>query len=46
MRVLVFFILIVLKGIFSISEIDLVYSRKTRLEAQAKNGDTKALAAQ
>lgn len=45
MEILVILILILLNGIFSMSEIALVSSRKSRLEAQAKNGDTKAQAA-
>jgi putative hemolysin len=45
MEIAVIFILILLNGVFSMSEIALVSSRKSRLEAQAKKGDTKALAA-
>lgn len=45
MELLIIFLLVLLNGIFSMSEIALVSSRKSRLEAAARNGDKKAKAA-
>lgn len=42
MEILIILLLIVLNGVFSMSEIALVSSRKSKLEAQAKKGDYKA----
>jgi putative hemolysin len=42
MELLIIIVLIILNGIFSMSEIALVSSRKSKLEVQAKNGDYKA----
>ncbi|WP_439582862.1 hemolysin family protein [Dyadobacter bucti] len=45
MELLIILLLVLLNGIFSMSEIALVSSRKSRLEAAAKNGDSNAKAA-
>lgn len=45
LELLIIFLLVLLNGIFSMSEIALVSSRKSRLEAAARNGDKKAKAA-
>ncbi|KAA0993725.1 HlyC/CorC family transporter [Dyadobacter sp. UC 10] len=45
MELLIILLLVLLNGIFSMSEIALVSSRKSRLEAAAKNGDASAKAA-
>ncbi|NIG57184.1 hemolysin family protein [Chitinophaga sp. Cy-1792] len=45
MEVVIIFILILLNGIFSMSEIAMVSARKVRLENQANKGDEKAKAA-
>lgn len=45
MELLIILLLVLLNGVFSMSEIALVSSRKSRLEAFARNGDTKAKAA-
>ena len=45
MEILVIFILILINGIFSMSEIAIVSSRKARLEIAAKRGDKRAQAA-
>ncbi|WP_255700870.1 hemolysin family protein [Dyadobacter sp. CY323] len=45
MELLIILLLVLLNGIFSMSEIALVSSRKSRLEAAAKNGDSSAKAA-
>lgn len=45
MEVVIILVLILLNGVFSMSEIALVSSRKTKLEIAAKNGNKKALAA-
>lgn len=42
MEILIIFLLIILNGVFSMSEIALVSSRKSRLEIAAKNGDKRA----
>lgn len=42
MEILIIFLLILLNGIFSMSEIALVSARKSRLEAAAKRGDRNA----
>lgn len=42
MEILVILLLTILNGVFSMSEIALVSSRKSRLEAAAKNGDRRA----
>ncbi|MBL0912279.1 MAG: HlyC/CorC family transporter [Bacteroidia bacterium] len=42
MEVLIIFLLILLNGVFSMSEIALVSARKSRLEAAAKRGDRNA----
>jgi putative hemolysin len=42
MEILIILLLIILNGVFSMSEIALVSSRKSKLEAQSKNGDYKA----
>jgi putative hemolysin len=45
LELLIILLLVLLNGIFSMSEIALVSSRKSRLEAAAKNGDSSAKAA-
>lgn len=45
LELLIIFLLVLLNGIFSMSEIALVSSRKSRLEAAARNGDKKAKSA-
>jgi putative hemolysin len=45
LELLIILFLVLLNGIFSMSEIALVSSRKSRLEAAARNGDTSARAA-
>ena len=45
MELLIILFLVLLNGIFSMSEIALVSSRKSRLEAAARNGDSNAKAA-
>ncbi|TDB64509.1 hemolysin family protein [Arundinibacter roseus] len=45
MELLIILFLVLLNGVFSMSEIALVSSRKSRLEAFARNGDKKAKAA-
>ncbi len=45
MELLIILLLVLLNGIFSMSEIALVSSRKSRLEAAARNGDSSAKAA-
>ncbi|MBC7426336.1 MAG: HlyC/CorC family transporter [Bacteroidia bacterium] len=45
MELLIILILILINGVFSMSEIALVSARKTRLEADAKRGDNNAKAA-
>nr|WP_295925340.1 hemolysin family protein [uncultured Dyadobacter sp.] len=45
MELLIILLLVLLNGLFSMSEIALVSSRKSRLEAAAKNGDSSAKAA-
>ncbi|NIJ53709.1 hemolysin family protein [Dyadobacter arcticus] len=45
MELLIILLLVLLNGVFSMSEIALVSSRKSRLEAAAKNGDSSAKAA-
>lgn len=45
MEILIILFLVVLNGIFSMSEIALVSSRKTKLEILSKNGDKRAQAA-
>nr|WP_304235080.1 hemolysin family protein [Jiulongibacter sediminis] len=45
MEIFILFFLILLNGLFSMSEIALISSRKTKLEIAAKNGDKKAQAA-
>lgn len=45
MELLIILFLVLLNGVFSMSEIALVSSRKSRLEAFARNGDQKAKAA-
>lgn len=42
MEILIILLLTILNGVFSMSEIALVSSRKSRLEAAAKNGDRRA----
>jgi putative hemolysin len=42
MEILIILVLIIFNGVFSMSEIALVSSRKSKLEAQAKNGDHQA----
>ncbi|HNK68255.1 MAG TPA: CNNM domain-containing protein, partial [Flavobacteriales bacterium] len=44
-ELLILLVLIVLNGVFSMSEIALVSARKTRLEAEAVRGDARAKAA-
>ncbi|WP_259015906.1 hemolysin family protein [Emticicia fluvialis] len=45
MEILIILFLVILNGIFSMSEIALVSSRKTKLEISSKNGDKRAQAA-
>ena len=45
MEILIIFFLIVLNGVFSMSEIALISARKNRLESAAKKGNTSAKAA-
>lgn len=45
MEILIILLLVILNGIFSMSEIALVSSRKSRLEAEARQGNSKAQAA-
>ncbi|WP_460470128.1 hemolysin family protein [Emticicia fontis] len=45
MEILIILFLVILNGIFSMSEIALVSSRKTKLEILSKNGDKRAQAA-
>jgi putative hemolysin len=45
LELLIILLLVLLNGIFSMSEIALVSSRKSRLEAAARNGDSSAKAA-
>ncbi|MFT5754463.1 MAG: putative hemolysin [Flavobacterium sp.] len=45
MEILIIFFLILLNGVFSMSEIALISARKTRLETAAKKGNIKAKAA-
>ncbi|PWJ56742.1 putative hemolysin [Dyadobacter jejuensis] len=45
MELLIILFLVILNGIFSMSEIALVSSRKSKLESAAKHGDASALAA-
>jgi putative hemolysin len=45
MEILIILILVVINGIFSMSEIALISSRKTKLEIASKNGDRRAAAA-
>ncbi|WP_184172953.1 hemolysin family protein [Rhabdobacter roseus] len=45
MELLIILLLVLLNGIFSMSEIALVSSRKSRLESSARNGDKQAQAA-
>jgi putative hemolysin len=45
MEIVIILVLILLNGVFSMSEIALVSSRRTKLEIAAKNGSKKALAA-
>jgi putative hemolysin len=45
MEILIILFLILLNGLFSMAEIALVSSRKTKLEIASKNGDTRATAA-
>lgn len=45
MEIILLFILILVNGLFSMSEIALISSRKTKLEIAARNGDAKAQAA-
>jgi putative hemolysin len=42
MELLIIFVLILINGIFSMSEIALVSARKARLESAAKKGDSNA----
>jgi putative hemolysin len=42
MEIIILLILILINGVFSMSEIALISSRKTRLEIAAKNGDLRA----
>jgi putative hemolysin len=42
MEIIILLILILINGVFSMSEIALISSRKTRLEIAAKNGDKRA----
>ncbi|WP_394994777.1 hemolysin family protein [Emticicia sp.] len=45
MEILIIFILVIINGVFSMSEIALISSRKTKLEIASKNGDRRASAA-
>ena len=45
MEILIIFLLILLNGVFSMSEIALISARKTRLENAAKKGSKNAQAA-
>jgi putative hemolysin len=45
MEILIIFFLVILNGIFSMSEIALISYRKTKLEIASKNGDRRAAAA-
>lgn len=45
MEILIILFLVILNGIFSMSEIALISSRKTKLEIASKNGDRQAAAA-
>jgi putative hemolysin len=45
MEILIILILVVINGIFSMSEIALISSRKTKLEIASKNGDRRAASA-
>ncbi len=45
MEILIILILVIINGVFSMSEIALISSRKTKLEIASKNGDRRALAA-
>ncbi len=45
MEILIILILVIINGIFSMSEIALISSRKTKLEIASKNGDRRASAA-
>lgn len=45
MEILIILFLVILNGIFSMSEIALISSRKTKLEIASKNGDTRATSA-
>lgn len=45
MEIFILFVLILINGVFSMSEIALVSARKTRLEAEARRGNQKAAAA-
>jgi putative hemolysin len=45
MEILIIFILVIINGVFSMSEIALISSRKTKLEIASKNGDHRATAA-
>ncbi|MFY7938355.1 MAG: CNNM domain-containing protein, partial [Flavobacterium sp.] len=42
MEIVIIFLLILLNGIFSMSEIALISARKNRLETAAKKGNTSA----
>ena len=45
MEILIILILVIINGVFSMSEIALISSRKTKLEIASKNGDRRATAA-
>ena len=45
MELLIILILVIINGVFSMSEIALISSRKTKLEIASKNGDRRASAA-
>ncbi len=45
MEILIILILVIINGVFSMSEIALISSRKTKLEIASKNGDRRASAA-
>ena len=45
MELLIILILVIINGVFSMSEIALISSRKTKLEIASKNGDRRAAAA-
>jgi putative hemolysin len=45
MEIIILLILILINGVFSMSEIALISSRKTRLEIASKNGDSRAFSA-